>query len=173
MFLGAAAVLSNGTVLSRAGTAAVAMMAHAHNKPVMICCETHKFNERVQLDSITHNELGDPEALAAVPGKPEMNALEVGCLHAGGRRWCWFGASAATCTSGAKNDGCGLTPGQLSRTQGWRDNPRLRLLNLKYDVMPAEYVTMVVTEFGMVPPTSVPVILREFRQSETTVSGPF
>eukprot|EP00198_Chlamydomonas_reinhardtii_P013480 XP_001702817.1 eukaryotic initiation factor [Chlamydomonas reinhardtii] len=132
VFLGAAAVLSNGTVLSRAGTAAVAMMAHAHNKPVMICCETHKFNERVQLDSITHNELGDPEALAAVPGKPEMNALE-----------------------------------------GWRDNPRLRLLNLKYDVMPAEYVTMVVTEFGMVPPTSVPVILREFRQSETTVSGPF
>ncbi|GFR40016.1 hypothetical protein Agub_g551 [Astrephomene gubernaculifera] len=132
VFLGAAAVLSNGTVLSRAGTAAVAMMAHAHNKPVMICCETHKFNERVQLDSITHNELGDPEALAAVPGKPEINALE-----------------------------------------GWSEHPRLRLLNLKYDVMPAEYVTMVVTEFGMVPPTSVPVILREFRQSEQTVSGPF
>ncbi|GIL72235.1 hypothetical protein Vretifemale_2614 [Volvox reticuliferus] len=132
VFLGAAAVLSNGTVLSRAGTAAVAMMAHAHSKPVMICCETHKFNERVQLDSITHNELGDPEALAVVPGKPEVNALE-----------------------------------------GWSDHPRLRLLNLKYDVMPAEYVTMVVTEFGMVPPTSVPVILREFRQSEQTVSGPF
>ncbi|KAG2483997.1 hypothetical protein HYH03_017164 [Edaphochlamys debaryana] len=132
VFLGAAAVLSNGTVLSRAGTAAVAMMAHAHSKPVMICCETHKFNERVQLDSITHNELGDPQALAAVPGKPEINALE-----------------------------------------GWAENPRLRLLNLKYDVMPAEYVTMVVTEFGMVPPTSVPVILREFRQSEQTVSGPF
>ncbi|KXZ44027.1 hypothetical protein GPECTOR_75g751 [Gonium pectorale] len=132
VFLGAAAVLSNGTVLSRAGTAAVAMMAHAHSKPVMICCETHKFNERVQLDSITHNELGDPEALAAVPGKPEVNSLE-----------------------------------------GWKEHPRLRLLNLKYDVMPAEYVTMVVTEFGMVPPTSVPVILREFRQSEQTVSGPF
>ncbi|GLI64185.1 hypothetical protein VaNZ11_007377 [Volvox africanus] len=132
VFLGAAAVLSNGTVLSRAGTAAVAMMAHAHSKPVMICCETHKFNERVQLDSITHNELGDPEALSVVPGKPEVTALE-----------------------------------------GWCDHPRLRLLNLKYDVMPAEYVTMVVTEFGMVPPTSVPVILREFRQSEQTVSGPF
>ncbi|EFJ52442.1 eukaryotic translation initiation factor 2B delta, partial [Volvox carteri f. nagariensis] len=132
VFLGAAAVLSNGTVLSRAGTAAVAMMAHAHSKPVMICCETHKFNERVQLDSITHNELGDPEALAVVSGKPEVTALE-----------------------------------------GWSEHPRLRLLNLKYDLMPAEYVTMVVTEFGMVPPTSVPVILREFRQSEQTVSGPF
>lgn len=78
VFLGAAAVLSNGTVLSRAGTAAVAMMAHAHSVPVMICCETHKFNERVQLDSITHNELGDPEALASVPGRTEVQNLQVG-----------------------------------------------------------------------------------------------
>lgn len=77
VFLGAAAVLSNGTVLSRAGSAAVAMMAHAHSKPVMICCESHKFNERVQIDSITHNELGDAEALASVPGRPEVNALQV------------------------------------------------------------------------------------------------
>lgn len=48
---------------------------------------------------------------------------------------------------------------------GWRDSPRLALLNLKYDAMPAEYVTMVVTEFGMIPPSSVPVILREFSES--------
>ncbi len=64
-------------------------------------------------------------------------------------------------------------PCRTRALQGWSENPRLRPLNLKYDVMPAEYVTMVVTEFGMVPPTSVPVILREFRQSEQTVGGPF
>lgn len=29
----------------------------------------------------------------------------------------------------------------------------------------AEYVSMVVTEFGMIPPSSVPVILREFSES--------
>jgi translation initiation factor eIF-2B subunit delta len=135
VFLGAAAVLSNGTVLSRAGTAAVAMMAHAHSKvrftraclpasrlhpappecsrlalppaariplwrcsvqaradgehpargpsqPVMICCETHKFNERVMLDSITHNELGDPEALASLPGRADKSEpLEVSKRH--------------------------------------------------------------------------------------------
>ena len=28
--------------------------------------ETYKFHERVQLDSITQNELGDPEAVAHV-----------------------------------------------------------------------------------------------------------
>ena len=41
------------------------------------------------------------------------------------------------------------------------------LLNLTYDAMPSEYVTLVVTEFGAVPPTSVPVILREYRQEPT------
>jgi translation initiation factor eIF-2B subunit delta len=45
---------------------------------------------------------------------------------------------------------------------GWRDQQQLDLLNLKYDAMPADYVTMIVTELGMIPPTSVPVILREY-----------
>lgn len=58
VFLGAASMLSNGTVYSRVGTAGVAMVAHAYSVPVMICCETYKFHERVQLDSITCNELG-------------------------------------------------------------------------------------------------------------------
>lgn len=40
--LGASAVLSNGTVLSRAGSAAVAMTAHASSKPVLVCCEAFK-----------------------------------------------------------------------------------------------------------------------------------
>lgn len=69
VFMGAATVLPNGTVISRAGAAAVAMMAAAHSKPVMICCESYKFSERVQLDSITHNELGDPQELVAVAGR--------------------------------------------------------------------------------------------------------
>lgn len=77
VLLGAAAILSNGTVLSRAGSAAVAMSAAASSKPVLVCCEAFKFHERVQLDSITHNELGDPHVLAhlpvyaAAPGTPQ------------------------------------------------------------------------------------------------------
>lgn len=58
VFLGAASVLANGVVYSRVGTACVAMVAHSCNIPVMICCETYKFHERVQLDSICANELG-------------------------------------------------------------------------------------------------------------------
>jgi len=34
VFLGASAVMSNGTVMGRTGNAAVAMMANAHSKPV-------------------------------------------------------------------------------------------------------------------------------------------
>lgn len=58
VFLGAASILSNGTVYSRVGTACVAMVAHAFHVPVLICCEAYKFHERVQLDSICSNELG-------------------------------------------------------------------------------------------------------------------
>ncbi|KAF5839399.1 hypothetical protein DUNSADRAFT_968 [Dunaliella salina] len=129
VFLGAAAIMSNGTVMGRAGNAAVAMTAHAHSKPVLVCCESFKFHERVQLDSITHNELGDPDALVSLPGYPGVSPLA-----------------------------------------GWQDIPRLGLLNLKYDAMPAEYVTMIVTEYGMIPPTSVPVILRE-QQQDASASG--
>lgn len=75
VFLGASAVHTNGTVLSRAGTAAVAMMAATFGKPVLICCETYKFHERVQLDSFTYNELGDPQALIEVPVRPAISAL--------------------------------------------------------------------------------------------------
>lgn len=58
VFLGAASVLSNGTVYSRVGTACVAMVAHQFRVPVLICCEAYKFHERVQIDSICSNELG-------------------------------------------------------------------------------------------------------------------
>lgn len=46
-----------------------------HVSQVMVCCETYKFHERVQLDSITSNELGDPDVLVDVPFRPEVSAL--------------------------------------------------------------------------------------------------
>ena len=76
VFMGAASVLSNGTVMSRAGSASVAMLASAHRLPVLVCCETYKFHERVQLDSITQNELGNPDDLVHVPLKPEIMTLK-------------------------------------------------------------------------------------------------
>lgn len=58
VLVGAHSLHSNGAVFSRAGTALVAMMAKRHSVPVVVCCETYKFSEGVQLDSFTKNELG-------------------------------------------------------------------------------------------------------------------
>lgn len=58
VFVGAHSLHSNGAVFSRAGTALVAMMAKQHSVPVVVCCETYKYSEGVQLDSFTKNELG-------------------------------------------------------------------------------------------------------------------
>ncbi len=76
VFMGASGAMSNGTILARAGSASVAMVAAAMQRPVIICCETLKFVDRVQLDSITYNELGDPHTLAAVEGRPEVQGLQ-------------------------------------------------------------------------------------------------
>ncbi|KAJ1394701.1 NagB/RpiA transferase-like [Sesbania bispinosa] len=123
VFLGASAVLSNGTVYSRVGTSCVAMVAHAFRVPVLICCEAYKFHERVQLDSLCSNELGDPDAVARVPGRMDVNYLD-----------------------------------------NWTSEDNLRLLNLMYDATPSDYVSAIVTDYGMLPPTSVPVIVREYRR---------
>ncbi|KAK3440409.1 hypothetical protein EUGRSUZ_B00690 [Eucalyptus grandis] len=128
VFLGASSVLSNGTVYSRVGTASVAMVANAFRVPVIICCEAYKFHERVQLDSICFNELGDPDAILKVPGRMDVN--------------------------------------YLSNLQN-REN--LQLLNLMYDATPSEYVSMIVTDYGMIPPTSVPVIVREYRREQLLI----
>eukprot|EP00887_Chlorella_sp_A99_P000407 scaffold13.g407.t1 len=125
VLLGGGAVLSNGTVLARVGTAAVAMMAAAERLPVLVCCETYKFHERVQLDSITHNELGDPQALAQVPDRPDVPGLP-----------------------------------------DWESKDRLALLNLAYDAMPADFVSVIITEMGLLPPTSVAVVLREAQRDQ-------
>jgi translation initiation factor eIF-2B subunit delta len=63
VLLGAHALLANGYVMSRVGTAQIALVAKSYNVPVLVCCETHKFSERVQTDAFVFNELGDPNAL--------------------------------------------------------------------------------------------------------------
>jgi translation initiation factor eIF-2B subunit delta len=40
-------MLANGNVISRVGTSMVAMMARQYNVPVLVCCETYKFSEKV------------------------------------------------------------------------------------------------------------------------------
>lgn len=56
LMVGAHAVVSNGNLYSRVGTAMVAVMASARSVSVLVLCETIKFSDRVQLDAFAVNE---------------------------------------------------------------------------------------------------------------------
>jgi len=125
VFLGASGLTTNGFLLSRAGTALVCCVANAFKKPVLVCTETYKFSEKVQIDAICYNEIGNSDELVSTQ------------FYQGDVR--------------------------LKPTLGdWKNQPNLNILNLKYDLTPAHYIDMLVTEVGCIPVTSVPVVLREF-----------
>lgn len=125
VLLGAHALLANGSVMSRIGTAQVALVAQAYNKPVLVCCEKYKFCEKVQTDSFVYNEIGNSDSLLKID------------------------------TSSA--------PSPLSPL---KENSKLNILSLLYDVTPPDLVTAVVTELAILPCTSVPVVLRITREND-------
>jgi translation initiation factor eIF-2B subunit delta len=138
--LGASALLSEGSILSRAGTACIALLAHQSGIPVLVCAETYKMSHRTQLDSITNNELGNPnDILRLAP-------------------------SAAATTSSTTTTGGG---GGRHHQHDYYYHQNLRVMNLLYDLTPSHMVSAIVTEVGMLPPTSVAVLLREMKLSES------
>ncbi|TFK56146.1 IF-2B-domain-containing protein [Heliocybe sulcata] len=113
VLVGAHSLHSNGAVFSRAGTALVAMMAKQHSVPVVVCCETYKFSETVQLDSFARNELAPLELFKSFPRNNEEDSSSLG------------------------------------------DRPNLQILNPLYDLTPPSSITAVVTEVGVIPPSSI------------------
>ena len=177
VFLGAAAVLANGAVVSRVGTAAVAAVAHSLRIPVLVAAESCKFHERVHLDAVAHNELGNPAAIASTvtypaayghggrnpslgrwvgrsvgEGSAGFGGGFGGVEAAGDKNYKNFGDTAGGDDVGGQNRRDGL--------EGWEKVERLSVLNLTYDVTPAECVTSVVCESGLVAPSDVPSFLR-------------
>ncbi|KAH1019693.1 hypothetical protein HUJ04_009476 [Dendroctonus ponderosae] len=75
VLVGAHALLTNGCLMSRIGTAQLALAAHNFNKPVLVCCEIYKFSELVQTDSFEYNDIGDPDLLYSVDGSSAPSPL--------------------------------------------------------------------------------------------------
>lgn len=161
VFLGAHAMMSNGRLYSRVGTALVAMMAkeEGNKLPVIVCCETIKFTDRVALDSIVKNEIGvsddlvenDDESGIITSARIELQAKDSGKGKKGSK------------PKPDKEDDEDDEEGKSARgkgLKGWRDQPNLQLLNILYDVTPADYLDMVITELGSLPPSAVPVVQR-------------
>lgn len=136
VFMGAAALMSDGSIMSRVGTASVALIAESNNIPVLFCCETYKITSRVQLESITGNELGNPDDL-----------LSTHC--------------AIDRTKTSSN-----AIGEEEVLKDWRSLKSLKLLNLLYDLTPSMFVSGIVTEMGILPTTSVAVLLREMNPQD-------
>ncbi|XP_039754164.1 translation initiation factor eIF-2B subunit delta isoform X1 [Pararge aegeria] len=61
VLIGAASLLANGAVLAPVGSLQAALVARAHNVPLLVACETHKFSDNVQTDAFVYNEIGDPD----------------------------------------------------------------------------------------------------------------
>lgn len=145
-FLGASAMLGNGCLSARAGSAMVAMMAKDAGIPVIVLCESIKFTGKVALDSVVLNEVGDADSLVGV----EENGMLTTPVQAapepkkGGKK--------------NKDDEELDETKQQKGLEGWRDMQNLQLLNLMYDITPAEYLDMVITELGDLPPSAVPVV---------------
>jgi translation initiation factor eIF-2B subunit delta len=122
VFLGASALMSNGSIYGRVGTASVALLAKDRHIPVLVCCESYKISNKVQLESITLNELGNPESLLQPKKSSENSSIP----------------------------------------------SKFKVLNILYDVTPSEFVSGIVTELGIIPPTSVAVLLSEMNPQDSS-----
>ncbi|OCK80720.1 nagb/rpia/CoA transferase-like protein [Lepidopterella palustris CBS 459.81] len=137
VFLGASAMLSNGRLYSRVGTAIIAMLADERNIPVIVLCESVKFTERVALDSIVGNEVAPSEELLSEAERDVLVPLKP------------LNRDPSSDIAADKSD---------ARTW-WMGEP-LQMLNLMYDVTPSDYIKLVITENGSLPSSSVPVVHR-------------
>ncbi|KAE8369586.1 hypothetical protein BDV27DRAFT_120542 [Aspergillus caelatus] len=163
VFLGAHAMTSNGRLYSRVGTALVAMSAKERaggvEVPVIVCCETVKFTDRVALDSIVVNEIADADEL--VPSQPlkQVTGLPDPADEADTKKGDAKKGGNKAAANAPPAESTPLPEGS-SPLANWKETPNLQLLNIMYDVTPAEYVDMVVTEMGSLPPSAVPIVHR-------------
>ena len=74
VFLPASYVLCNGALVAPTGSSMIACVAHKNQIPVIVVCETYKFEDRVNLDQINHNR-------ELVPHKFQDNYLRKICQN--------------------------------------------------------------------------------------------
>jgi translation initiation factor eIF-2B subunit delta len=161
VILGASALLSNGSVFAPVGTAMVASLARFFRVPVIFAAETYKFCEKVQLDSIVYNEIGSCSELVR-----RADSVE-GTSQPSNSAGTWAAATPPTAAAAGAP-----VPVMWTSYKGAAEVSELNcfpyeVINLRYDITPIQSVSVVATEAGMIPPTSVPVLIRELRLDQT------
>ena len=140
VILGACALLANGYVMSAIGSSQIALVAKSFNVPVVVCCETYKFCEKVQTDALIYNELGNPLDLTKSSWREKQPLANNDS------------SSSSSTTDKSKS----LSDWSYDN----KEFENVSILNLTYDVTPPDLISCVVTDMGMLPCTSVPVVLR-------------
>ncbi|KAH9492001.1 Eukaryotic translation initiation factor 2B, subunit 4 delta, 67kDa [Bulinus truncatus] len=72
VFLGAAAMFATGDMYSRSGNSMIAALARANNVPVLVCCETYKFTDKVQLLTGDSNLHAQGRDLINIGNRPQI-----------------------------------------------------------------------------------------------------
>jgi len=57
VFVSGNSMLTNGSCVAKVGTGMLGCIAKSYRVPFIVFCESYKFSERSQLDSISQNEL--------------------------------------------------------------------------------------------------------------------
>lgn len=143
-------MMSNGRLYSRVGTAIVSMLAQSHSLPVIVLCESVKFTEKVALDSIVGNEVAPAEEILSEGERTALLPLE---QHVPSVQAAKKNEDKNAAAESAK-------AGPLDVLKWIEGSENLNHLQVLYDVTPAEYINMVITEYGSLPPSSVPVVHR-------------
>lgn len=183
VILGASCFMSNGAMLAPAGTAMVAALAKSKQIPVIVASESYKFSEKVQLDSIVFNELGHTSEIAIMSPATdgEQAAAQQPVLVPTPQKLSVFrgmnlerSSVSSSSGAGARADpadevGKGLVsiPTRANDFNGVEkcaesDLP-FEVVNLRYDLTPINNISVVATESGLIPPTSIPVLIRELQ----------
>eukprot|EP00461_Guttulinopsis_vulgaris_P003151 UN03152 len=182
VFLGASAILSNGALLSRSGSTLVALTAKRCNKPVLVCAESFKFIHHVFLDGICYNELAKPNHILLSQDEQhkhlestfssltgEINDMY--CEQAQDDKYKQLSQLNADTNSflqqvqgggtGGLNNSVNALNAKALTIDNWGDLPNLKLLHLRYDITPPNYISALVTNYETLPPSSASVVVRE------------
>lgn len=131
VLLGATAMTGNGALYARAGSAAVATIGNYYKVPVLVLCQTIKFTEKPIVHGLEMNENAPGEELV-VKQSPEPDSFD-------------------PATGGLI---------RVDKWAQWKEKENVKVLNLMYDLTPAESIQGVICEHAIIPPSAVPAMLR-------------
>ena len=163
VILGASCLFANGAMLAPAGTAMVAALANAYQIPVIVAAESYKFTEKVQLDSIVFNEIGNASEVALPSQQTGGEVTLVPQRFSGYRGPAESNAPGEASSTGTANVVSVPTSIRSSVTEASSKPSSVEILNLRYDLTPIDNISVVATEIGLLPPSSIPVLIRELQ----------